>query len=663
MLLLVLGLIIRLGFKHPTDFDSMWIQGMAETINNYHYAKWVYHPMSLFGYYPLSYPSALMYLLAVVSTITGLSMNNTIYFTGIFFGLAATIYVYLIGRYFGEHIVGFLAAFIFLLSPIVITFSSYVASGRFLLVFFSLAVLTFLMRIFEIVEKGLTCYDKLTFFQHNTKIAKVKIFIKYWITIFILLIYMFMIHRTAQLSLIILLSALISYFIYKMPIIWKILKKIKIVQNLFVKRYKHWNKWVLIDFVVVVGSLGTYKVISLIYRGRLLINVERYFPWVVLLAQKIQPLSTIIIFTSLLILIIIGFIIYFKLSQLAQILNRLNNFYLRIYNLIQKDLNLSLFKSLLVILVVVFLSQFFGKSFYSPSIKDYSETIFFKGDNPIIIFLNFLINFTSSVSVYSIFTVIGITALFLKEKKNLNDLLIIFTVLAFAGILLDKNYVRLFITPILALISAISIVRILKFVQNKFNEKYFKITIMLIILIGPIGAFVPQIRERITGKSVFFDFRQQYWNTGQYILGLDCDCSTITTDEQVAGVTIFASSGIPGGTHSIYYFVDEDHLKPNLINYNEFLFNIRHGVKVTELWHLPDWIFGGEYYIGRHAINLFKRDYSNPLVQRVIKDYRMRYYIHDEVLEKPIFLISIIPLKNKIYANGLANVYDLNNGR
>lgn len=647
VLLLLLALIVRIGFNHPTDFDSMWIQGMAETINSYGYAKWIYHPMSLFGYYPLSYPSALMYFLAVVSAISGLSMNSTIHFTGILFGLVATMYVFLIGRIFGGPLVGYLASFIFSLSPIVINFSSYVASGRFFLILFFLVFLTFLLKIFKITENNLN--------NNNINISK---FIKYWVTIGIALIYMFMTHRTAQLSLIILLAALVAYSVYKMPNIWKRLKGIKVIQSSFIKRYGRWNKWILVDFTIVMTSLAIYKVISLIHRGRLLINVERYFPWIIILASKID--LTILLTLGIFVLSII---IYFKEQQLVLILNKLSNFYSRIYNLILKNSDTYFFRFLLFLVLITFINQFLGKSFYSPSLGDYSETILFKGDNPPIIFINFLINFTSSVSIYSIFVIIGITSLYLKEKKNLTDLFMIFIIFAFAGILIDKSYVRLFITPILALITAMGLLITMRFIQNRYNKKCFKVAIILVVVIGSIGAFVPQIRERITGKHSFFNFQQQYWDIGQFISTLNCSCSTITTDEQVAGVTIFASSGMPGATHSVYYFVDENYLKPNPVNYDELLFNLKHGLKVTELWHLPDWIFGGDYYIGRHAINLFKRDYSNPLAQRIIEDYKMKYYIHDEVLQKPPFLVSIIPVKNKIYENGLANVYDLSRGR
>ena len=47
--LLILGFIVRLLYTHQTDFDSYWIHGMAESINIHGYAKWIFHPASLFG--------------------------------------------------------------------------------------------------------------------------------------------------------------------------------------------------------------------------------------------------------------------------------------------------------------------------------------------------------------------------------------------------------------------------------------------------------------------------------------------------------------------------------------------------------------------------------------------------------------------------------------
>src|SRR3989338_8282042 len=90
-LVLCLAVAVRLQYPHQTDYDSYWIHGMSESIDTYGYAKWVFHPASLFGYYPLSYPSGLMFLLDVISSLTGLSMDHTILTTGIFSGIFATL--------------------------------------------------------------------------------------------------------------------------------------------------------------------------------------------------------------------------------------------------------------------------------------------------------------------------------------------------------------------------------------------------------------------------------------------------------------------------------------------------------------------------------------------------------------------------------------------
>ena len=108
LLLVITGLAVRLMPTNQTDFDSFWIHGMSESIKIYGFAQWVYHPVSLFGYYPLSYPSGLMFFLALVSELTGLTMNATILVTGIFFGIFTTLMVFLIGRELGGFEVGFL---------------------------------------------------------------------------------------------------------------------------------------------------------------------------------------------------------------------------------------------------------------------------------------------------------------------------------------------------------------------------------------------------------------------------------------------------------------------------------------------------------------------------------------------------------------------------
>jgi len=49
--------------SHEVGVDSFVIHGLANSISENGYAKWVVHPLSIFGFYPYSYPSGVPYLL------------------------------------------------------------------------------------------------------------------------------------------------------------------------------------------------------------------------------------------------------------------------------------------------------------------------------------------------------------------------------------------------------------------------------------------------------------------------------------------------------------------------------------------------------------------------------------------------------------------------
>lgn len=62
--------------RHQTD--SYYIHMLADSIIDNEFAIWVFHPLSLVGYYPYSYPSAIPFLVAESSEMTGCSVEVTI---------------------------------------------------------------------------------------------------------------------------------------------------------------------------------------------------------------------------------------------------------------------------------------------------------------------------------------------------------------------------------------------------------------------------------------------------------------------------------------------------------------------------------------------------------------------------------------------------------
>jgi len=87
------------------------------------------------------------------------------------------------------------------------------------------------------------------------------------------------------------------------------------------------------------------------------------------------------------------------------------------------------------------------------------------------------------------------------------------------------------------------------------------------------------------------------------------------------------------------------------------------GRKVSSLWELKDWVFGGNYYWGRHGVFLYNNEITNPTVQRLLADYKTETFVHYADSNSSILFNSIQVIKNKFYDSPAVSVWDLKGGR
>ena len=131
--LIILNLILRFPITfHEEGVDSFTIHLLANSISNYGYAKWIIHPASIIGLYPLSYPSGCPILLSGVSQCSGINMEFTIFVVAtIMFGTLGIFSAYLLAKeLFGSDLVAFLCAFIFSISPLFISYTHWNVTAR-----------------------------------------------------------------------------------------------------------------------------------------------------------------------------------------------------------------------------------------------------------------------------------------------------------------------------------------------------------------------------------------------------------------------------------------------------------------------------------------------------------------------------------------------------
>ena len=104
--ILVLLVLLSIVFRFPTveheryQADSYYIHLLSQSIVDDNYAIWTVTPLSLLGYYPMSYPSGVPFALAEISILTGCSVECSILFLDVFVAALFSLTVFCLGREF-----------------------------------------------------------------------------------------------------------------------------------------------------------------------------------------------------------------------------------------------------------------------------------------------------------------------------------------------------------------------------------------------------------------------------------------------------------------------------------------------------------------------------------------------------------------------------------
>ena len=109
MLILLALVLISAALRYPLveheryQTDSYTMHCLAGAIRGDGYAKWTYHALSYFGYYPLSYPSGTPFVLAEFSSLTGLDIQTTILLFDILLSTLFCLTVFCLARQFFQR--------------------------------------------------------------------------------------------------------------------------------------------------------------------------------------------------------------------------------------------------------------------------------------------------------------------------------------------------------------------------------------------------------------------------------------------------------------------------------------------------------------------------------------------------------------------------------
>lgn len=131
--IILMNLLFRypVGITHEVGADTTFIDSLASSLSEEGRAKWVLNPMSLFGLYALSYPSGVPFLLSEFSQMSGVSIEGTIFFFGIFLGIIGTLGAFLVSReLFRNDYYALIVALLFSLAPFFLKDTTWVGSAR-----------------------------------------------------------------------------------------------------------------------------------------------------------------------------------------------------------------------------------------------------------------------------------------------------------------------------------------------------------------------------------------------------------------------------------------------------------------------------------------------------------------------------------------------------
>jgi len=116
---------------HELGVDSFFVHALASSILVGGHARWILNPLSYFGLYPLSYPSAGPFFLASLSSSTGLNLEAAILLMSLLLGPIGILGAFVMAREFRDDPTFALGvALIYGLAPRFLVFTLWSASTR-----------------------------------------------------------------------------------------------------------------------------------------------------------------------------------------------------------------------------------------------------------------------------------------------------------------------------------------------------------------------------------------------------------------------------------------------------------------------------------------------------------------------------------------------------
>src|SRR2546425_2358981 len=136
ILILVVGIVAvlyryPLGLGHEAGSDTTFIHSLSSFLIARGSAAWILHPLSYFGLYALSYPSAMPFLFGSFSMVGDVQVEGSILLLGFVFAIAGTLGAFAATRTAkDDDRLALIVAFLFSIGPFYIKDTTWVGSSR-----------------------------------------------------------------------------------------------------------------------------------------------------------------------------------------------------------------------------------------------------------------------------------------------------------------------------------------------------------------------------------------------------------------------------------------------------------------------------------------------------------------------------------------------------
>jgi len=423
--------------------------------------------------------------------------------------------------------------------------------------------------------------------------------------------------------------------------------------------------FMFIDVVFYISFLVTAKALDLFARGRFIHHFNRYMAMIH--GYVLYGAMAVLLLALILFFIFRRKIIETSRKFYAWLESRLDPVFLYIARNPEKSISIGL-----GLLFVSFLFMTFSSGgLFSIDDSHFRDSILLSGNSSLIVFVNFLLNLNNNLTILIWFSVFGLWYLFAKQHKEIYHYFFILVAIFFSQLILDWQYVRLYLNPIYAVYIALGIVVLFRWFTRRKHWIRVTATVVLIGIFSLHFIFSNAFMNRdvfmdVLGLEQSFErLPEPYYISAGEFLNTDTDnFSIMYTHQSVRYQRVAYYAKKPGAVMAQSIFIDDKPYNVTIITLDDVLEDIGNGNKIRQIFYLEDWIRGGNYYHGKHIYHLTINSFFGPHVKETLNEYNIDYIIDSDIAQDKFgFFDTVYSIKNKVYSNPRIDIYDLEQGR